>query len=535
MMDVDLNIWTLLRSAEDAFGNVEVVTQVDPTTRHRYRLADFALRARRLASALDDLGLAEDARVATMAWNSYQHLECYFGIPASGRVLHTLNARLAFDDLEFIVNDAGDEALLVPRDLLPIAEKLQASCSSLRHVIVLDASPEELGGGMRSYEELLAEAHPLEGERPIPERAPLGICYTSGTTGRPKGVLATHRSTVLHAMATMSGNGPALSASECVLPVVPMFHVYAWGLPFAAVGAGTKIVFPTPSFVPSILVDLINEEGVTKAAGVPTIWIAVLEELERSGKGVGRLRELLCGGSQPPAAMIQAYLERYGVALLQAWGMTESSPIATTTRLPHALTDATIPTKVAFLASAGHPIAGISLQLLDDDLNPVPADGRTMGNIYLRGPWVLDSYLHNQGADAFEVEGWFRTGDVGTRHPDGVLQLVDRTKDLIKSGGEWISSVMLEGALMGHPKVLEAAVVAVPDPKWLERPLAAVVVRGGQTLTLEELQQFLLERGFPKWQLPDRLELVDEIPRTSVGKFDKKVLRARFGAAQTGG
>jgi len=484
MMDVDLNIFTLLRSAEDAFGDVEVVTQVDPTTRHRYRMGDFALRARKLAGALESLGLAEGAKVATMAWNSYQHLECYFGIPASGRVLHTLNARLSLDDLEFIVNDAEDEALLVPHDLLPIAEKLSASCPSLRHVIVLDAAPEELGGAMRSYEELLAEARPLEGERAIPERAPLGICYTSGTTGRPKGVLASHRSTVLHAMATTSGNGPALSASECVLPIVPMFHVYAWGLPFAAVGAGTKIVFPTPSFVPTIVIDLINEEGVTKAAGVPTIWIAVLEELTRSGKGLGRLKELLCGGSQPPAAMIRAYLERYGVYLLQAWGMTESSPIATTTRLPHALSDAPIEDKVAFLSSAGRPVTGISLALLDDDLAPVPPDGKSMGNIYLRGPWVLDSYLHNRGEEAFEVGGWFRTGDVGIRHPDGVLQLVDRTKDLIKSGGEWISSVMLEGALMGHPKVLEAAVVAVPDPRWLERPLAAVVVKEGQSLTL---------------------------------------------------
>ncbi|MHB1732201.1 MAG: long-chain fatty acid--CoA ligase [Ferrimicrobium acidiphilum] len=525
MMDVDLNSWMLFRNAEQSYGDTSIVTQTSADSQHRYTYAEFANRVRRLITVLDGLDLSEHARVATMAWNSFEHLECYFAIPCSGRVLHTVNARLSFDDLVFIINDAQDEALFVPADLAETAERLRAKCPSLRHLVVFGKSPRD---DMLSYESLINDAEPFLGERAIPERAPFGICYTSGTTGRPKGVLATHRSTYLHALTVCAGNGPALSASECVLPIVPMFHVYAWGLPFGAIASGSKIVFPTPSFDPKVVIELINQEGVTKAAGVPTIWIAVLDELHRSGARLGGLKELLCGGSQPPYAMIKSYREEYGVGLLQAWGMTETSPIATTTRLPNALLDKPIDVQVDYIAKAGVPVTGVFTSLLGDDHQPVPNDGKSMGNIYVRGPWVLDSYMGGHGAESFEVDGWFRTGDVGVMYPSGVIELVDRTKDLIKSGGEWISSVALEGALMGHPKLLEAAVIAVPDPKWQERPLATVVPKPGETIELEEIHDYLLGLGFPKWQLPDRVEVIDEVPRTSVGKFDKKVLRARF-------
>ncbi|MGC9154608.1 MAG: long-chain fatty acid--CoA ligase [Ferrimicrobium sp.] len=531
MMDVDLNSWMLFRNAEQSYQDVQIVTQRDQQSQHRYTYADFTHRVRQLITALDSLALSEHARVATMAWNSFEHLECYFAIPCSGRVLHTVNARLSFEDLVFILNDADDEALIVPADLAETAERLRVRCPGLRHIVVFGDDTSAIPSSMLSYEALLSDATPFLGERSIPETAPLGICYTSGTTGRPKGVLATHRSTYLHTLTVCSGNGPGLATSECVLPIVPMFHVYAWGLPFGAVAAGSKIVFPTPSFDPKMVIRLINEEEVTKAAGVPTIWIAVLDELHRSSERLDGLKELLCGGSQPPYAMIKSYLEEYDVRLLQAWGMTETSPIATTTRLPHALLHAPIETQVDYVAKAGVPVTGIATTLLGDDHQPVPHDGKSMGDIYVRGPWVLDSYMGGHGAESFEVEGWFRTGDVGVLHPSGVIELVDRTKDLIKSGGEWISSVALEGALMGHPKILEAAVIAVPDAKWQERPLATVVPKPHETITLEEIQTYLLGLGFPKWQLPDRIEIIEEVPRTSVGKFDKKVLRARFGQA----
>ncbi|WP_298212311.1 long-chain fatty acid--CoA ligase [Ferrimicrobium sp.] len=528
MMNVDLNSWLLFRNAEQSYGAVEIVTQRDAQSQHRYTYGDFANRVRKLITALDDLGLSEHGHVATMAWNSFEHLECYFAIPCSSRVLHTVNARLSFEDIVYILNDADDEALIVPADLTETAERLKVRCPKLRHIIVFGDDASAIPASMLSYEALLNGAEPFSGDRNISENAPFGICYTSGTTGRPKGVLATHRSTYLHTLTVCAGNGPALSASECIMPIVPMFHVYAWGLPFGAIAAGSKIVFPTPSFDPRIVIHLINQEGVTKAAGVPTIWIAVLDELHRSSERLDGLKELLCGGSQPPYAMIRSYLEEYDVRLLQAWGMTETSPIATTTRLPHALLNATVESQVDYVAKAGVPVTGIAATLLDDDHQAVPHDGSSMGDIYVRGPWVLDSYMGGHGKESFEVEGWFRTGDVGVMHPSGVIELVDRTKDLIKSGGEWISSVALEGALMGHPKILEAAVIAVPDTRWQERPLATVVPKPDEVITLEEVQTYLLDLGFPKWQLPDRVEIIDEVPRTSVGKFDKKALRARF-------
>ena len=528
MMDVELNSWMLFRNAERSYRDVEIVTQLDAEERHRYTYASMADRVRRLISALDALKIPRDTAVGTLAWNSFEHLECYFGIPNSTRVIHTINSRLPAEDLAYIINDAGDQALFVAPTMLELVSKILPDLPEVKHVISF-GKPAVAIPGLISYEELLASVDPFEGELDIPESSPFGMCYTSGTTGRPKGVLFTHRSTTLHSMAISGGPGIGISASDCVLPIVPMFHVNAWGLPFSAVSGGAKIAFSTPTFQPATVIRLIREEAVTKAAGVPTIWIAVLDELRRSGGDLGELAELICGGAQPPASLIRAYLEEYGVSMLQAWGLTESSPVATTTRLPHRLRNASIDEKVEFSSRAGKPVIGIDLALLDKEGRPAPRDGSTMADIYLRGPWVIDSYRHNADPDAFNVPGWFKTGDVGVVEPNGLLRLVDRSKDLIKSGGEWISSVSLESALMGHPKIIEAAVVAYSHDRWQERPLAVVVPFPGETVTLEEVRKFLESEGIPRWQLPDRVVFVPEIPRTSVGKFDKKLLRGQYG------
>ncbi|ACU53746.1 AMP-dependent synthetase and ligase [Acidimicrobium ferrooxidans DSM 10331] len=532
MMDVALTTWLLFEHAEGAYADTEIVTQRSPTEQHRSRFGDFADRARRLITVLDDLAPPE-AIVGTLAWNSAEHLEAYFGITLSGRTLHTLNPRLGDDDLAWIIDDAGDEVIIASGDLVATVARIAPRLRQIPRIIAIgpvDPGAANALGEVLDYDALVTSADPAPGTRTLDERQRAGICYTSGTTGRPKGVASTHRSLVLHtALAVNAGNGPALSRSECVMPVVPMFHVYAWGLPFGAVAAGAKLVFPPPTLNPAVLIELIRAERVTKAGGVPTVWIAVAEALEANGGDLGALRELLCGGSAPPPSLITTFAERYGIRMLQAWGMTETSPIATTSRLPHAMGELPLADQLDHIASAGAPVAGITLAVVDETGSEVPHDGAHMGDIYVRGPWVLDGYLHGAGPESFTARpGWFRTGDVGTIDPGGRLRIVDRTKDLIKSGGEWISSVLLESTLMGHPDVVEAAVVAIADARWGERPAAAVVLAPGTSLSLAAARAWLETHGVPRWQLPDHLVVVDEIPRTSVGKFDKKVLRAQL-------
>jgi len=525
MMNMDLNAWMLMRDTERHFQSVEIVTQRSEGERGRYHFGDFALRVRKLITVLDTLGVSDGATVGTMAWNSSEHLELYFAIPCSGRIIHTINVRLAHEDLIYIINHAEDEALFVSPELVPLVSELLPALPKIRTVIVLGSTGDR-DEKFLDYEDLVTQADPFLGERSIPENSPLGKCYTSGTTGRPKGVLYTHRSTVLHTLAVLSGNGVGLSMEDSLLPIVPMFHVNAWGLPYAGIAAGAKLVFPTPAFNPQVVIDLINEESVTKAAGVPTIWIAVLDQLRRSGGFLSPKVELLCGGSQPPPAVIEAFLQDYGVSLYQAWGMTECSPLATTTRTPLHLKSNDQAVTVAQRSRAGTPVLGMHIRICGPSGKEL-MDGE-VGEVEIRAPWVLDAYIGGDSPGSFTADGWFRTGDVGFIDETQTLVLVDRTKDMIKSGGEWISSVTLEGLLMAHPKVREAAVVAVPDPQWGERPLAAVVLREGDKLSLEDARTFLTERGVPRWQLPDRLEVVQEIPRTSVGKFDKKVLRKRY-------
>ena len=536
MMDVQLNSWLLFAHAGVHNAEVEVVSRLASGEVRRSTYGRFSSRAQQLMHALDSLGLEDGARVATLAWNHDRHLECYFGIPCTGRMLHTLNLRLSPSELGYIIQDADDRAILVDEDLLPLLEEAarQGSLAGVKHVIVLgDRVPDTSLPGVIAYEELIAGHPTTYPPKDIPEQTPLGICYTSGTTGRPKGVVYTHRSTFLHALATSSAAAMGIGPGDCVLPVVPMFHAMAWGMPHAAVAVGAKQVFSAGPLDPRVLVDMLVEERVTVAAGVPTVWISVADEIASREVRPPVLRHLICGGAQPPRTLIERYLE-FGFPVLQAWGMTETSPLASLAWPKHAyaqLERDEVTSRAR--CQAGLPMPGVDISVRDEGGAEVPADGETMGNLFVRGPWVADSYWKGAGADQFE-DGWFRTGDVAVKSPDGYFVIADRTKDLIKSGGEWISSVDMEGDIMAMPEVLEAAVVAVPDPKWQERPLAAVVPRPGESVTVEAVRAHLESRGWARWQLPDRIEIIEEVPRTSVGKFDKKVLRARFAESLTG-
>ena len=531
MMDVQLNSWLLFAHAGAHHAEVEIVSRLASGEVRRSTYGRFAARAQQLMRGLDSLGIEAGAPVATLAWNHDRHLEAYFGVPCSGRMLHTLNLRLSPTELAYIIQDAGDRAILVDEDLLPLLEQAaaQGGLDGVEHVIVLAGQvPQTTLAGAIAYEELIA-AQPAEyPQRDIPEHTPLGICYTSGTTGRPKGVVYTHRSTFLHAMAASSAAGMAVGPADCVLPVVPMFHAMAWGMPHAAVAVGAKQVFAAGPLDPEALLDLMRDERVTVAAGVPTVWISVADALGARRTRLPGLRHLICGGAQPPRTLIERYLHEFGIPVLQAWGMTETSPLASIAWPKHAhadLDDDEVTSRAR--CQAGLPLSGVDISVRDEQGAEVPADGETMGNLYVRGPWVADSYWNGAGAEQFEG-GWFRTGDVAIKSPDGYFVIADRTKDLIKSGGEWISSVDMEGDIMAMPEVLEAAVIAIPDPKWQERPLAAVVPRPGGSVSVEAVRAHLESRGWARWQLPDRIEIIDQVPRTSVGKFDKKVLRGRF-------
>jgi fatty-acyl-CoA synthase len=531
MMEVQLNSWLLFSHAETHHGDVEIVSRFPSGEVHRYTYRDFARRAQQLMHALDALGVPRGARVATLAWNHHRHLECYFGIPCAARVLHTLNVRLAPSELAFIIRDAGDSVIFADADQMALLEQVRAErgLDGVEHIIVLDSQgPDGAPRGAIAYERLLAAQPEHYDPIEIPENTPFGMCYTSGTTGRSKGVVYTHRSVYLHSLAVTSRAAMDVGPGDCALPVVPMFHAMAWGLPHAAVSVGAKLAFLAGPLDAAALVDLMEQEAVTVSAAVPTVWLGVADELAKRGTRPAALRHVVCGGAQPPRPLIERYLHEFGIPLVQAWGMTETSPLASLAWPKHgwdALPDDDITTRAR--CQAGLPIPGVDISVRDAEGNEVPADGETMGDLFVRGPWVAASYWKGVGAEQFDG-GWFRTGDVAVKSPDGYFVIADRSKDLIKSGGEWISSVDMEGHLMAMPEVAEAVVVAIPDPKWQERPLACIVPKAGATVTLEGVRTHLEEQGWARWQLPDRIEIIDEVPRTSVGKFDKKVLRARF-------
>ncbi|WP_378227017.1 long-chain-fatty-acid--CoA ligase [Angustibacter luteus] len=527
-MDLPLTTWLLFEGAATHHSQVEIVTRLPSADVHRYTYSDFALRAKQLMNALDTLGLPSGAVVATLAWNGYRHLEAYFAIPCSGRVLHTLNIRLSADELAFVMQDAGDSTVLVDLEFLPMLLDVAERVPSLRHIIVLADNPGSTDPRVLGYEQLLTDEPTHYSALELDERAAASLCYTSGTTGRPKGVVSSHRSVFLHALAVTSAAGMAFGPGDCVLPQVPMFHASAWGMPYAAVAVGAKLVFFGGPLEASPFVELLLNEQVTVTAAVPTVWVSVADELEQRSDPGRYLRHIISGGSQPPRTLIERYLRNLRIPIVQAWGMTETSPLASVAWPQHRMLgwDEDNVTDAA-RRQAGLPVPGIAVRIRDEGGAPVDFDGESMGSLEVRGPWVADSYLHGHGSENFTADGWFVTGDVAIGSEDGYFVISDRTKDLIKSGGEWISSVDMEAAIMAMPGIVEAAVIAVPDPKWVERPVAFVVVQPGQNVEPSSIRAHLLANGFANWQLPDRVELIDEVPKTAVGKFDKKVLRAR--------
>lgn len=527
MMNYQLTLPAILKHAEQLFKTREIVTRLPDKTLHRYTYADFVSRAKKLAVALKKLGVQPGDRVATLCWNHYQHLEAYFGIPSGEAVLHTLNLRLSPDDLTYIVNHASDKVIIVDKSLLPLLQKFQENIQT--QIIIVISSDGQAVEGTFDYEQLLGEAAENEFVYPeFGENTAAAICYTSGTTGRPKGALYSHRALVLHSMAAALPDLLNLSQKDTLVPVVPMFHANAWGLPYSAVMLGTKIAFPGPFLDPENLLNLFESEKVTMSAGVPTIWLGILEALTREPdrwKLTPGLR-MIVGGSAAPEALIRN-LDRFNLRVIHAWGMTELSPLGTVSSLSSEILAQPEDVQYEYRAKQGLPAPFVEIRARGDH-GFVAWDGKTMGELEVRGPWVSSAYFNTlEGADKFTEDGWFITGDVVTIEPNGYLKIQDRSKDLIKSGGEWISSVDLENAIMGHPAVAEAAVIAVPDLKWQERPLAVVVLKQGQQATQQEILDFIAPK-FAKWSLPDHMEFVEAIPRTATGKFLKMALRQRF-------
>jgi fatty-acyl-CoA synthase len=517
--------------AETLFKSNQVVTATG-TGIERQTYGEWAARTRRLGGVLDDLGISADGRVATFAWNTARHLELYFAAPCSGRVLHTLNIRLFPEQVTYIVNHAEDEVIFVDKSLLGLLWPLVPTFEGRPTIVVMDDGRGELPGDtagvtVLDYEELLAAAAPVEWHVEDENQA-ASMCYTSGTTGNPKGVVYSHRSTYLHTFGVLTADSLAASESDTILPVVPMFHANAWGLAHAGVACGAKLVMPGPNMTPTAIADLIEHERVTVAAGVPTIWMGVLPELK--GRDTSHLRAIPCGGSAVPRVLSEGYREQVGLPILQAWGMTETSPVASVGHIKAALADSLDEDQLADLRSSqGIASVGVDFRVVDPvTLDEQPWDGESRGELQVAGPWIAREYYHDdRSAESFTPDGWLRTGDVATVDAEGYLRLVDRTKDVVKSGGEWISSVELENEIMAHPKVAEAAVIGVRHTKWSERPLACVVIKDGEELTAVEVIEFLDGR-VAKWWLPDDVVFIDEVPKTSVGKFSKKTLRDRF-------
>ncbi len=531
MMDYPLTLQHALNRAVRLFGRKEIVTQTEGES-HRYTYREWGKRTAQLANALAKAGVEPGERIATFAWNNYRHLELYYAVPCMGAVLHTLNIRLFAEQLVYIINNAEDKIIFVDGDLVPLLEKLADQLPAVKLYVIMGDAPQSTGILHPSvdYETFIGDQPTTYDWPQLDENAAAAMCYTSGTTGNPKGVVYSHRSIFLHSMSLGMADNKGLSERDTILPIVPMFHANAWGQAHAGIMLGSKIVLPSRFMDPMRIAKLMVQEQVTVAAGVPTIWIGMLSLLEKEPMEFPALRAIYCGGSAVPKALIEG-LSRHNINIVQAWGMTETSPLASVSKLRSYQDDLPLEEQFRIKAKQGTAVPGVDFRVVDMETGKeVPWDNESFGELQVRGPWIAKAYYKDEQASTKFADGWFGTGDVAVVDEDGMLQLVDRTKDLVKSGGEWISSVELEGLIMGHPKVLEACVVGIPDERWSERPLACVVPKPDYVdkVTKEEILDFLRPQ-VAKWWLPDDVVFIDSVPKTSVGKFDKKVLRSKYG------
>lgn len=530
MQNQPLLISSLIVHAERHHGDGEIVSRRVEGDTHRYQWKDVARRARQVANALDDMQLLFSDRVATLAWNGYRHLELYFGVSGSGRVLHTINPRLHPEQIAWIANHAEDQVLCFDLSFLPLVQAIHAKCPGIRQYVALcdaDRLPKDSGvPNLVAYESWIG-GQPVTYQWPsFDENSASSMCYTSGTTGNPKAALYSHRSTVLHAYAAALPDVMNLSARDSVLPVVPMFHVNAWGIPYSAALTGCKLVFPGGALDGKSVYELVEAEGVTFAAGVPTVWQMLLGHMKPGGLRFSTLNRTVIGGSACPPAMIHAFREEYGVDVLHAWGMTEMSPLGTLCTLKNKHLQTSPEDQMKIRLKQGRAIFGVDMKIVGDAGTELPWDGKAFGDLYVKGPWIVREYFKGEGGDPL-VDGWFPTGDVATIDPDGYMQITDRSKDVIKSGGEWISSIDIENIAMSHPAVQMAACVGMRHPKWDERPIVAVVKKPGAEVTREELLKFY-EGKIAKWQVPDDVVFVESIPLGATGKMLKTRLREQL-------
>jgi len=529
MMRWPLTISSLIRHADQCHGDTEIVSRTIEGPIHRYTYRDAHTRARRLANALGRLGVVPGERVATLAWNGYRHFELYYAVSGVGAIIHTINPRLFHDQLAHIVNHAGDRLVFFDLTFLPLVEKLAPVCPSVTTWIALTDRAHMPSSSLKlaCYEELVGAERDDYRWPELDEETAAGLCYTSGTTGNPKGVLFSHRSTVLHAMAVCLPDAKGYSAQSVILPIVPMFHVNAWGIPYSAPLVGAKLVFPGAGLDGKSLYELFESEGVKSSAGVPTVWLGLIQYMKQNNLKFSTFEQTTIGGSACPAAMMRTLRDDFGVSVAHGWGMTEMSPVGTigSPKAKHLRLSAD--ERFALSLKQGRPLYGVEMKIVDAQGHELPRDGVATGDVMVRGPWVMRDYYKNDQSNPLSADGWFPTGDVGSIDPDGYLQITDRSKDVIKSGGEWISSIELENVAIGHPGVVEAAVIGVFHPKWNERPLLLVVKKPGASLTRDEMLKFY-EGKIAKWSTPDDVVFVDELPHTATGKLSKKALRETY-------